>query len=316
MKQKQWKETNFLPDALHSTLLTPPPPNTRRKTKWESSGKENLKMWAHFSIIHFSPGYVRRLRHQGNLYHPNDIDFWSRETPPMTSLKLHSELFSLAVSASVFVLVAPQICSPINPNRIWNNLLKCSECHDFLRCCFSLLITLFAKSAFYLLKYVKHGTECRELQWQHDDDCVPRHISLENMFRIVHSGIHYGCSNSKEVRGLKKRRGERGVSNNYKVILGNIDQKHSTRKCFPNYNPNVINSLAVPLSTFLGWRKEEVGVGGDEAKRRAVWEVVRPLNNVSICQRQVSSSELSLVKVSCSMKSERERFDDALIITC
>lgn len=116
--------------------------------------------------------------------------------------------------------------------------------------------------------------------------------------------------------GFKKRRGERGVNNNYKTILGNIDQKHSTRKSFPNYNPNFVNLLAVPLLTFLSWRKKDVWAGGGEAKRRVVWEVVRPLNNVSICQRQVSSSELSLMKVSCNIKSETQRFHDALIITC
>lgn len=179
MKQKQWKETNFLLDALHSTLLTlhPSCPQHEEKDAKESSGKKNLKIWTHIFSSSISGGLCKAITSPRILAHPNHFD--SREMSKITSFERRSQLVSLAVGALLFVLDShrPTVFQPVKPNRIWNNLLKCSKCHAFLRCCFSVLIMLFAKKCF-LFAQVRETRHWMQERWM-AHDCVLRHILVE-----------------------------------------------------------------------------------------------------------------------------------------
>lgn len=71
--------------------------------------------------------------------------------------------------------------------RIWNNLLKCFKCHDFLWFSF-LLCCLLQKSAFKFLNYTKH--ENQSLQKNSTMIACLDIFSWNNMFRIIREFIN------------------------------------------------------------------------------------------------------------------------------
>lgn len=307
MKQKQWKETKFSP---WRPTLNPSHPQCPQRQGEEKKTKRNRQEKEKSQIF---PPSCKAITSPRKL----PSTFWAMSA--ITSIERRQ--VSLIVVTLLFVLVV--LLVPRKTEQNLHNLLKCFGCDDFFPLLPFAPYYVVCKKCF-LFAEVRETRNSMQVNWMatrwwlRAQTYFTRLICFESFIREF-------------IMDVQRKRGRLQVWGNREGFQG-VEQQLPTTKCFvvtfiksiplTNAFPIIIRTLLIPLRSpcrhSLAVQREErsEGCGVDWEAKQGGWEVVRPLNNVSICQRQVSSSELSLEKVNCILMSEWRRFHVALIITC